>query len=66
MSTLYGHFRVGAWLDTVTRRPIYVIEMYHEGRWRPCTSGTRPHVYELQYDACGMMQILEERRHARP
>jgi hypothetical protein len=50
-------------MDTVKVREVYVIEMYHNGSWRPCVTGKRPHVYDVRYDACGMILLLDETHH---
>lgn len=63
MSTKCGKFRVASWMDTVRVREVYVIEMYHNGSWRPCVTGKRPHVYDVRYDACGMILLLDETHH---
>jgi hypothetical protein len=62
MARKLGNYRVAQWLDTVRICPVFVIERYVDGRWHPCVYRGKPLIFDLEYDACGMMLLLDSPR----
>ncbi|HIJ69357.1 MAG TPA: hypothetical protein HPP57_07625 [Deltaproteobacteria bacterium] len=54
--------RPARWVDLISRRILWGVEIEIAGRWYPCTTGGRSVCFDYQYDACAYLAMLAQEK----